>query len=152
MQIDKEAVLKIGDAKQIPRQILNGLIIHESGWNLNATRFEPDFYKRYPLKPTDFVPKGCSRDTEWALRSVSWGIMQIMGETARENGFRGWFPELVDPVTCATIGVNYLSHLQSELKGLGWNIILTAYNRGLGMAHVDNGYAAAVFAAGGWTN
>ena len=53
----------------------------ESSWNPDATRYEPAFYKRYIESMT-----GLSM-TEKTDRATSFGLMQIMGQVAREQGF-----------------------------------------------------------------
>lgn len=53
---------------------------HESSWNPWATRMEKGFYLKY-------VQQMSLNDTEEYTRSMSFGLMQIMGETAREFGF-----------------------------------------------------------------
>lgn len=57
------------------------VIEEESSWDTYAMRYEPFFRERYvrPLKLTS---------TEEIARSVSWGLMQVMGQVAREHGFK----------------------------------------------------------------
>ena len=56
------------------------LIEQESAWDAHAIRYEPGFRSRYvaPLA----LPA-----TEEVARSISWGLMQVMGQVAREHGF-----------------------------------------------------------------
>ena len=62
----------------------------ESGWNPWAIRYEPGFFDRY-------VPKNLPV-TEAHSRAFSWGVMQVMGQVARENSFTGkYLSELADP-------------------------------------------------------
>jgi soluble lytic murein transglycosylase-like protein len=56
----------------------------ESSWNPYAIRYEPAFRSRY-VAPLGLPP------TEEVARSVSWGLMQVMGQVAREHGFGGKF-------------------------------------------------------------
>jgi soluble lytic murein transglycosylase-like protein len=68
------------------------VVEQESNWNPWAVRAEPRFLARYvaPLKLSD---------TESWTRSQSFGLMQIMGEVARELGFKEpYLTELCDPV------------------------------------------------------
>jgi len=71
----------------------------ESGWYPYAVRFEPAFEARYihpalPAAPT----------TIELTKAMSFGLMQVMGETAIEFGFTGKsLLELTDP----DIGVDY---------------------------------------------
>jgi soluble lytic murein transglycosylase-like protein len=57
----------------------------ESGWDPWAVRFEPAFYTRYIL------PMKNIRATEAYTRAMSFGLMQIMGQTARELGYADTF-------------------------------------------------------------
>jgi len=68
------------------------VVEQESDWNTWAIRAEPEFDVRYE-KPLHLVA------TEEWTRSMSWGLMQLMGETARERGFTDAIPELLDPGT-----------------------------------------------------
>lgn len=76
----------------------------ESGWNPYAMRFEPGFLRTYvkpadPLKPTTLeIAKACS-----------WGLMQIMGLTAIECGWKGLFlSDLCDPDRAVDFGCRKL--------------------------------------------
>jgi soluble lytic murein transglycosylase-like protein len=74
----------------------------ESTWNPWAIRYEPAFRIRYvaPLR----LPV-----TEEIARSISWGLMQVMGEVAHEAGYSGPFPELCDPGTGLDVGCRVLA-------------------------------------------
>jgi soluble lytic murein transglycosylase-like protein len=70
----------------------------ESSWYPWAMRYEPAFYERY-VRPLGLSP------TESTLRSFSFGLMQIMGQTARELGFKARsLGELLDPSQCVHYG------------------------------------------------
>jgi soluble lytic murein transglycosylase-like protein len=67
------------------------VIEQESAWNPHAIRYEPAFRARY-ISPLGLAP------TEEIARSISWGLMQVMGQVAREIGFAGNFlSALCDP-------------------------------------------------------
>ncbi len=69
------------------------VVSHESSWDPWAVRYEPGFYARYVQSMT-----GIS-ETEKTLRATSFGLFQIMGQVAREQGFDGkYLTELCDPV------------------------------------------------------
>src|ERR1700737_5169749 len=73
------------------------VIEQESAWNPWAVRYEPGFLSRYvaPL-----YTAGKLSATEAYTRSMSWGLMQVMGQVAREFGFAAnSLPELCDPAT-----------------------------------------------------
>lgn len=85
----------------------------ESSWNSYAARFEPRFLARYiePLKLTD--------PTEIQLRSMSIGLMQVMGEVARELGFKGPLLQLTEPSVALVLGCQ---HLSNKLKQAGGDV------------------------------
>jgi hypothetical protein len=56
------------------------VVEQESNWCPWAVRYEPEFRTRY-VGPLGLQP------TEEVTRSMSWGLMQIMGQVARERGF-----------------------------------------------------------------
>ena len=60
------------------------VVEQESSWEPHAIRYEPAFRSRY-IAPLGLPP------TEEVARSISWGLMQVMGQLAREHGFIGKF-------------------------------------------------------------
>lgn len=133
---------------QLPEVIVRGMCAQESSNNDDAMRYEKDFDRRYNLKPTDYVPAGCSRETEEVGRATSWGPMQIMGETARCLGFKGWFPELCEPEVGLEWGCRCLRRLADRyLAEGGWPMVCRAYNGGPGnRANLANKYPDKVLA------
>ena len=83
----------------------------ESSWEPSAIRYEPAFYEKY-VKPQNLSP------TEAQARSFSWGLMQIMGQVAREQGFTGRFlAALCDPATAIEYGCRKLARCLSRAGG-----------------------------------
>lgn len=98
---------------------------HESsGWHEFSVRYEPRFYSRYIEKMIGLSP------TEKAMRSTSFGLMQVMGQVAREAGFDGEFlTELLD----APIGLDYgCRKLANSMSRSGGDVraALLLYNGG----------------------
>jgi soluble lytic murein transglycosylase-like protein len=97
------------------------VIEQESFWNPFAIRWEPLFFQRY------IVPQGLADATEAYTRAMSFGLMQIMGETAREFGFQGKFlTQLCDPDIGVEIGCRKLQkcfsvHGDAETSLLAYN-------------------------------
>lgn len=93
----------------------------ESSWNPWAVRYEPAFYLRY------IAPMNLANATEAQMRSTSFGLMQIMGQTAREFGFCEHFlSELCDPDTGVEYGCKKLQkcfsvHGDAETSLLAYN-------------------------------
>ena len=78
---------------KLPWELVCSIIWQESRGNPWASRVEEGFYARYIEKLDKdtlpgYVPSTLSLSTEKWHRSTSWGLMQLMGETMREEGFR----------------------------------------------------------------
>lgn len=107
---------------------------HESSWNPWAVRFEPAFEARY-IKPSNPAMPTTLELTE----AMSFGLMQIMGETAKELGFGGKFlTELCDPDVGMDFGCKKLRRC-FDLKGPSTALVLLCYNGG-----ADQNYPAQV--------
>ena len=87
------------------------VIEEESSWDTYAIRYEPLFHRRYvrPLK----LPS-----TEEVARSTSWGLMQVMGQVAREHGFKGRFlSEICSPAVGIEVGCIVLAKKTADASG-----------------------------------
>jgi hypothetical protein len=71
-------------AHSLDPALVCAVVEQESAWNPFAIRYEPGFLARYvaPLFTTGKISA-----TEAYARSFSWGLMQVMGQVAREHGF-----------------------------------------------------------------
>jgi len=105
------------------------LVENESSWLPNAVRFEEQFYEHYEkaLK----LP-----ESEELGRSASYGLTQIMGQTAREYGFKENFRLLYDPEVNLHLGCQKLRRC---LDLHGWKVrdALLAYNGGSDLKYPD---------------
>jgi soluble lytic murein transglycosylase-like protein len=111
----------------LPPEVLCAQAERESGWDPYAVRFEPAFLSRYvaPLYTAGEISA-----TEAYTRSMSWGLVQIMGQTAREFGFAGKFlAELSDPATGLEYGARKLAACLRRAKG-DMKVALLAFNGG----------------------
>lgn len=88
-----KAARATADRLGVDSALFMALCEHESaGWKWAAIRYEPGFYKKY-VEPLNLLSQ-----TEATARATSWGLGQIMGQVARELGFKGEFlSELLDP-------------------------------------------------------
>lgn len=97
----------------------------ESSWNPSAVRFEPAFEARYIHPALPSAPT-----TLELTKAMSFGLMQIMGETAIEFGWRGTFlTELCDPDLGVDFGCAKLRRCV-DLHPNDENAALEAYNGG----------------------
>ena len=87
------------------------IIEQESAWNPHAIRYEPAFFARYvaPLFTNNKVEP--PTNTEAHSRAISWGLMQVMGQSAREMGFAGhYLSELCDPAVGIEVGCTLFAY------------------------------------------
>ena len=111
----------------IRREILLALIEQESGWNEYAVRYEPAFMSKY-ISP--LFLKGQMTPTEAYSRAMSWGLCQVMGQTAREQGFSGhYLSELCAPINGIEQGCIKLAACLKRAGG-DESIALLHYNGG----------------------
>jgi soluble lytic murein transglycosylase-like protein len=102
-------------------ELICAVIEQESSWDRWAARYEPAFYARYiepqMARPDAARPAHLS-DTEARMRAFSWGLMQVMGQVAREHGFSGdSLAELCDPATGLDVGCRVLASKLAAAEG-----------------------------------
>lgn len=125
-------IIETAKVTGISPQLLCAVIHQESSGNPYAVRYEPAFLKRYLEDKTKktiggHIPTKCSWQTEVQMRATSFGLMQIMGQVARERGFQGEFlTELCDPAVNLKWGSEFLQtllhkHDTTEKALLRWN-------------------------------
>lgn len=123
--MDKQALVGLARQKAekygLDGDLVCAIVEQESNWNPWAIRYEPAFYTHY-VEPLNLGK------TESAARATSWGLMQTMGEVAREYGFGGPFlSELCDPEIGLEIGCKYFSAIMGKVGNnvesalLRWN-------------------------------
>lgn len=119
----------------LDEKIVAAIVYQESKGNPFAIREERGFFNQYLAAKTSrtlsgFVPPPhiCSFDTEIRSRSYSWGLMQVMGESARFLGFKGnYLSELVRIDVNLRYGCQYLKYLL-DLKNGNYREAIAAYN------------------------
>jgi soluble lytic murein transglycosylase-like protein len=116
----------------LPENLIAAIIHVESAGNPLAIRYEPDFFTTYIVPCRVKVIPPCSKTTEQRARAMSWGLMQIMGQVARERGFIGPFlSELCLPEIGIEYGCRQLRHLADWHQAEhGWPGVIAAYNAG----------------------
>jgi soluble lytic murein transglycosylase-like protein len=118
---------KAADAEGLNRALVCAVIEQESGWNPWAMRYEPLFFAKYvaPLYTNNKVGA-----TEAYARGISWGLMQVMGQTAREKGVSSlYLSVLCEPGAGLAAGCKIL---RQKLDAAGGNVVkaLQAWNGG----------------------
>jgi len=111
------------DRHSLDQSVVCAIIEQESDWNPAAVRYEAAFYNRY------IAPMNLLDSDEAHKRATSFGLMQIMGETAREHGYPGPLEHLLEPATGLEWGC---IHFASLLKKAGGDVYaaLLHYNGG----------------------
>jgi soluble lytic murein transglycosylase-like protein len=107
----------------IDPDLVEAMVMTESSGRPQATRYEPAFYQRY-IVPLDLP------EAEGKKRATSWGLLQIMGQSAREDGYKGEIEALLDIHAGLEWGVR---HLAKKIKRYGEDDInraVAAYNAG----------------------
>jgi soluble lytic murein transglycosylase-like protein len=116
---------KAAAAQSLDPALVCAVVEQESAWNPWAMRYEPAFFAKYvaPLFTNNKVTA-----SEAYARGFSWGLMQVMGQVARETGFDGLFlSALCDPEQGLTIGCKVLRKKLDAMAGdtlrglLAWN-------------------------------
>lgn len=103
---------------------------NESSWNPEAERYEPGFFHRYISSMKNLS------EEEMRLRATSLGLMQVMGQVAREQGFTEPLSELKKPLNslehgCKKLAKCWRNHF-GEVKA-----VLLAYNGGGDLGYPD---------------
>jgi soluble lytic murein transglycosylase-like protein len=120
-----ELARRIASAHGLEPALVCAVIEQESAWNPWAVRYEPGFLSRY-IAP--LYTAGKLSATEAYTRSMSWGLMQVMGQAARESGFEDpSLAELCDPAAGVEWGCRLLAKRLARARGdvpaalLAWN-------------------------------
>ena len=121
---------------------------HESSWDPYAWNPEPDYRYLWDVKlkrpfrkltpwerssetpPEDFHALIGDRDQEWWGQQISWGLMQVMGGVAREQGFSGrYLTQLCEPLDNVIQGCKRLRRALGKNGGVVHAALLD-YNGG----------------------
>jgi soluble lytic murein transglycosylase-like protein len=129
---------QIAAANSLDPALVCAVVEQESAWNPWAMRYEPAFFVKYvaPLYTNNKVSA-----SEAYARGFSWGLMQVMGQVAREAGFDALFlSALCDPEQGLAIGCKVL---RKKLDAAAGDVArgLLAWNGG-----ANSAYAAQVLA------
>lgn len=108
-------------------RVIDALIHIESSWNPVAMRYERNF--TYFTSPERYAKQNrITLDTEKVLQKCSFGLMQIMGGTARFLNYIGPLVGLFDPETNIHLGCKFFAQLAHEYTNV--NDQIAAYNAG----------------------
>ena len=98
-------IVQIATEETLPVDLLRAQVLVESSGQSDAFRFEPAYYQQYikghPAKGLAYGP----------LAACSYGLLQILLETAIEQGFTGRPEQLFDPEIGLRVGAAELVRL-----------------------------------------
>lgn len=121
---------RVAVARGLDPALVCAICEQESAWDQWAIRWEPAFYAKY------IAPLNLDNQTEATTRAISWGLMQVMGQTAVEHGYKGFLSQLCDPEIGIQIGCKVLAAKIARAGGDVRKGVL-AYNGGSRPAYVD---------------
>jgi len=125
---------KAAEAEGLDAALVCAVVEQESGWNPWAMRYEPMFFAKYvaPLYTNNKVGA-----TEAYARGMSWGLMQVMGQTAREKGASSlYLSTLCDPAVGLALGCRILRQ-KLDASGGDARKALLAWNGGANPDYAD---------------
>ncbi|MGB2642875.1 MAG: lytic transglycosylase domain-containing protein [Candidatus Acidiferrum sp.] len=129
---------KAAAAQALDPALVCAVVEQESSWYAWAMRYEPAFFAKYVA---GLYTNNKITASEAYARGFSWGLMQVMGQVAREMGFDGTFlSALCDPEQNLAIGCKLLRKKLDAMAGDTTRGLL-AWNGG-----ADPAYAAQVLA------
>ena len=118
---------KAAAAQALDPVLVCAVIEQESGWNPWAMRYEPAFFTKYVA---GLYTNNKISATEAYARGFSWGLMQVMGQVAREAGFEVPFlSALCDPEQGLAVGCKVLRK-KLDAAGADATRALLAWNGG----------------------
>jgi len=130
-----DIIRKCSKKYSLPINLIKAIIEVESSGNKYAIRYEPNF--RWTKNIDKYSGSYQSKATEKNAQKTSWGLMQIMGGTARELGYDETFLSgLLDERTNIELGCKYLAGLRKRFSDMENSISLfddnmvAAYNAG----------------------
>ena len=119
------AARKAAAAQSLDPALVCAVVEQESAWNTWAIRFEPAFFAKYVAS---LYTNNKVTASEAYARGFSWGLMQVMGQVARETGFDAPFlAALCDPEQGLVTGCKVLRKKFDAMAGdttralLAWN-------------------------------
>jgi len=121
-------VTMIANEYELDPALVAAVILTESSGVPDVARLEQGFYRRY-VKQLDLPI------TEEICRAASFGLMQIMGQTAREFGFMDHFDKLEQPEVNIDLGCKILSKYINDKKDLRRGLL--RYNGGGDLTYPD---------------
>jgi len=109
-------------------QFLYSIVMVESSGRVWVSKVE--FHYPYLVTPEIYARKlGISKSTEVINQRTSYGLVQIMGGVAREQGWESHLPRIYLPKVNVTLGLRLIKKLMKKYDG-NMDKVAAAYNWG----------------------
>jgi len=119
----QDVIVRTAKKFDLPIGLIFAICKVESNFTPTAMRWEPGFYHKYIKPKKDEIP------FEEAIgNAVSFGLMQIMGSTARWMGYERDLTGLWQPIINLNYGCKYLNKLRKRYEKI--EDAIAAYNAG----------------------
>lgn len=131
MKYEKE-IISTAVRFKVESNWIKAIIKQESGGEQYALRYESAY--NYLYKADEIARKfGITLNTEIQTQKMSWGLGQIMGAVAREQGHIGHMGELFDPL----VNIIHIAHRLSTIMKYSEDPkdVFAIYNGGVGAWH-----------------
>jgi hypothetical protein len=128
MLLEIKTIIKEECARHgLDHEIIQAIAEVESGGVGKAARYEKHY--AYYYKDAEFAKlQKITLETERAFQKTSWGVLQLMGGTARWIGYSSWLPDLCDPRVGILWGCMYYKRVCD--KHLYLNEKIASFNAG----------------------
>ncbi len=137
MGVLKAMIQHFGDRFDIDPALIAAMVMVESSGKAYRARYEPEVSDNYLVDVKGHALRlGITASTERIQQRTSWGLLQVMGFTARDDGFTGLLPELCLQEVGLEWGCKHLKLLQKRFGvrpglRLEWDEpTVAAYNAG----------------------
>lgn len=122
-----DKIKEASDDFKIDYRIIGAIVSVESNGNTFACRYEKNY--KWVTELDHFANiNHITKITETKLQKMSFGLMQIMGATARDVGFSGPLTKLCDPDEGLFYGCKYFRRLIDKYVNV--QDAIAAYNAG----------------------
>ena len=105
-----DLITKVSDEFALDHYLVAAMVATESSFDQFAMRYEPDFRWVHEVEKNAKVWH-ITDETEHALQSFSYSLLQVMGGTARWQGYDGALMNLCKPEVGLYWGCKYLKYL-----------------------------------------
>lgn len=129
LKLPWDVINTVSEGWDIDPRLVGAMVQVESRGNPFLCRFEPSYPKKWLVDPKEFAKSlGQTFFTERVHQKTSWGLLQIMGATARDEGYEAALSILTTSYEGLVWGCKYLKKQQKRYNSVYGAV--AAYNAG----------------------